>query len=82
MTFNTRPLLAAIAACIALPLVAGCGNGGASEPTVTSLDPAANSKMQFAVGMATIASNGGASVAYGLNTVLTLRQADGLSGVL
>ncbi len=78
----TRLLLAAIAAAIALPLVAGCGNGGASEPPVTSLDPASTSKMQFAVGMATIASNGGASVAYGLNTVLTLRQADGLSGVL
>ncbi len=78
----TRLFLAGIVAGIAVPLVAGCGNGGASEPPVTSLDPAANSKLQFAVGMATIASNGGNSVAYGLNTVLTLRQSDGLSGVL
>ncbi len=77
-----RLLLAGIVAGIALPLLAACGNGGASEPPVTSLDPAANSKLQFAVGMATIASNGGNSVAYGLNSVLTLRQSDGLSGVL
>ena len=59
-----------------------CGNGGASEPPVTSYDPAATSKMQFAVGVATIASNGGQSVAYGLNVVETLRQSNGLSGVL
>jgi hypothetical protein len=73
-----------IAGCtLAFPLaLQACGNGGASEPPVTSLDPAATSKLQFAVGVATIASNGGQSVAYGLNAVLTLRQADGLSGVL
>ena len=63
-------------------LLAGCGNGGASEPPVTSYDPAATSKLQFAVGIATIASNGGQSVAYGLNVVETLRQKDGLSGTL
>jgi hypothetical protein len=63
-------------------LLSACGNGGASEPPVTSLDPASTSKLQFAVGVATIASNNGQSVAYGLNTVLTLRQADGLSGTL
>jgi hypothetical protein len=63
-------------------LLAGCGNGGASEPTVTSVDPAATSKLQFAVGVVTMASNGGASVAYGLNVVETLRQSDGLSGTL
>ena len=63
-------------------VVAGCGNGGASEPPVTSLDPAATSKLQFAVGIATMSYNRGTSVAYGLNTVLTLRQADGLSGTL
>jgi hypothetical protein len=81
---STIARLSVAATCIlALPMLAqGCGNGGASEPPVTSLDPAANSKMQFAVGVATIAYNGGNSVAYGLNTVLTLRQADGLSGVL
>jgi hypothetical protein len=69
----------ALSACAAL---AGCGNGGASEPTVTSFDPAATSKLQFAVGVATIAFNGGQSIAYGLNTVETLRQQNGLSGTL
>ncbi|HEY6327062.1 MAG TPA: hypothetical protein VIW73_11185 [Candidatus Cybelea sp.] len=59
-----------------------CGNGGASEPPVTSFDPAATSRLQFAVGVATIAFNGGKSVAYGLNSVETLRQRNGLSGTL
>ncbi|HZV77005.1 MAG TPA: hypothetical protein VFF63_04480 [Candidatus Babeliales bacterium] len=62
--------------------LAGCGNAGASEPPVTSYDPAATSKMQLAVGIATLSFNSGASVAYGLDTVETLRQADGLSGTL
>lgn len=61
---------------------AGCGNGGASEPPVTSYDPAATSKLEFAVGIATLSFNGGAGVAYGLNTIETLRQKDGLSGTL
>jgi hypothetical protein len=73
--FDFLPLLIAAA-------LAGCGNGGASEPPVTSFDPAATSKLQFAVGVATIAFNGGQSVAYGLNIVETLRQKDGLSGTL
>src|ERR1700761_9332197 len=78
---TTRVLwIAAFAACSAL--LAGCGNGGASEPPQTSVDPAAVSKLQFAVGIATISSNNGAKIAYGLNTVLTLRQANGLSGTL
>ncbi|MBV8149191.1 MAG: hypothetical protein JO092_08885, partial [Candidatus Eremiobacteraeota bacterium] len=63
-------------------LCAACGSGGASEPPVTSYDPAVTAKLQFAVGMATIASNNGANVACGLNTVVTLRQSDGLSGTL
>ena len=75
-----RALLAA--SILALPALAACGNGGASEPPVTSVDPASSSKLQFAVGIATIASNGGQNVAYGLNAVLTLRQANGLSGTL
>jgi len=65
-----------------LALAAGCGSGGASEPPVTSYDPGATSKLQFAVGVATIAFNGGTSVAYGLNAVETLRQKNGLSGTL
>ncbi len=64
-----------------LPFVAACGGGGASEPPVTSVDPA-RSRLQFAVGIATIAYNGGSSVAVGLNTVETLRQSDGLSAAL
>ncbi|HEY1868874.1 MAG TPA: hypothetical protein VGG70_11315 [Candidatus Cybelea sp.] len=63
-------------------MLAACGQGGASEPPVTSFDPSATSKLQVAVGVATMAFNGGASVAYGLNTVETLRQKDGLSGTL
>ncbi|HEY5426656.1 MAG TPA: hypothetical protein VIJ77_08915 [Candidatus Tumulicola sp.] len=77
-----RPLVVAVALGLPAALLAGCGNGGASEPPVTSLDPAATSKLQFAVGVATMAYNHGQSVAYGLNTVLTLRQPDGLSGTL
>jgi hypothetical protein len=64
-----------------LPLAAACGGGGASEPPVTSVDPA-TSRLQFAIGIATISYNGGTSTAVGLNTVETLRQADGLSGAL
>jgi hypothetical protein len=63
-------------------IVTACGQGGASEPPVTSLDPAATSKLQFAVGVATLSYNSGAAVAYGLDTVETLRQKDGLSGTL
>lgn len=84
MTIHVSRLSGALLAAglMALPAIAACGNGGASEPPVTSLDPAATSKLQFAVGVATIAYKGGASVAYGLNTVLTLRQSNGLSGTL
>jgi len=63
-------------------LLAACGNGGVSEPPVTSVDPAATSKLQFAVGVATLSSNNGQTIAYGINTVETLRQKDGLSGTL
>ncbi len=72
-------VFAFIGCCAAL---CACGNGGASEPPVTSFDPAATSKLQFAVGVATISSKNGASIAYGLNTVETLRQSNGLSGTL
>jgi hypothetical protein len=71
----------ALVACTLLPLLAACGGGAASEPPVTAVDPA-TSRLQFAVGIATIAYNGGASSAVGLNTVETLRQSDGLSGAL
>lgn len=74
--------LRAILFAVLLPAVAGCGSGGASEPPVTSVDPAVSTQLQMSVGVATIAFNGGASVATGLNVVETLRQADGLSGVV
>lgn len=77
-----RSLLSALAAAPALTALCACGNGGASEPPVTSIDPVSVSKLQFAVGVATIASNNGQSIAYGLNTVVTLRQQNGLSGTL
>lgn len=78
---NARIVFALLLSAATAALVA-CGNGGASEPPVTSYDPAATSKLQFAVGVATIAFSGGAKVAYGLNTVETLRQKNGLSGTL
>jgi len=77
-----RSLRTALVSVTALIALSACGNGGASEPPVTSVDPAAVSRLQFAVGVATIASNNGQSVAYGLNTVVTLRQKNGLSGTL
>jgi predicted small lipoprotein YifL len=76
-----KRLLFACMALTMLPLLAACGNGGASEPPINQVDPA-SSQLQFAVGIATIAYNGGASSAIGLNTVETLRQANGLSGAL
>jgi hypothetical protein len=77
-----RFALAISSGALLASLLIACGNGGASEPPQTSIDPASSSKLEFAVGMATIASNGGQSIAYGLNTVLSLRQSDGLSGTL
>ncbi len=68
------------AATIAIAALSGCGNGGASEPPVTSYDPAATSKLQVAVGVATLSDRGATD--YGLNEVETLRQSDGLSGTL
>ncbi|MBV8491479.1 MAG: hypothetical protein JO199_13210, partial [Candidatus Eremiobacteraeota bacterium] len=63
--------------------LAACGGGGASEPPVTEVPPQnATTKLQFAVGIATIESADGTTVSYGLNTVSTLRQANGLSGAL
>ncbi|MGA9944583.1 MAG: hypothetical protein WBP75_06040 [Candidatus Cybelea sp.] len=65
-----------------IAVLVACGNGSSSEPPVTSVDPAASSRLQFAVGVATMSYNGGTSVALGLNTVETLRQKGGLSGTL
>jgi hypothetical protein len=80
MPLRSSSLCIASALCAAV-LVA-CGNGGSSEPPITVVDPVSSSKMQLAVGVATMSYNDGQSVAYGLNTALTLRQQDGLSGTL
>ncbi|HZZ65908.1 MAG TPA: hypothetical protein VFE17_10445 [Candidatus Baltobacteraceae bacterium] len=70
------PAIAAIA-------IAGCGGSNAAyQPTVSAVSPVGSNKLQFAVGIATIASNGGGTITYGLNTVETLRQKNGLSGSL
>jgi hypothetical protein len=84
MTFRLNIAFAgaAVTAALVVATASGCGNGGASEPTQTSYDPAATSKLQFAVGIATLSSDNGQKVAYGLNEVETLRQHDGLSGTL
>lgn len=79
---TARIHITSFAALLFAGALTACGNGGASEPPVASFDPAATSKLQFAVGIATMAFNGGNSVAYGLNTVETLRQRNGLSGTL
>ena len=77
-------LLRGVGPLVFTALLAACGNGGASEPPVTAYDPAATSKLQVAVGVATISfpAGSGSSVASGFNVVETLRQKDGLSGVL
>ena len=69
-------------AVLSIATIAGCGGGAASEPPQTSYDPAATSKLQFVVGIATLSSDHGQKVAYGFNEVETLRQSNGLSGTL
>ena len=71
---------AAVAASVSL---AGCGSGNVGvEPAIGSVDPVATSKLQFAVGVATINDVAHGQVVEVLNTVETLRQRDGLSAVL
>jgi hypothetical protein len=85
MISRTRVAFAAVAlsgSAILIAALSACGNGASSEPPQTSYDPAATSKVQFAVGVATLSYNKGQSVAYGLNEVETLRQSNGLSGTL
>lgn len=79
---NRSRLASLLVSAAAVAIVSGCGNGGASEPPQSSYDPGATSKLQFAVGVATIAYNHGESSALGLNVVETLRQSNGLSGTL
>ncbi len=67
-----------IKSATAVSLLAGlaaCSNGAAGPPAVTAVNVQSYSKLQFAVGTANI---GGQT---GLNTVVTLRQPNGLSAV-
>jgi hypothetical protein len=65
------------AAAVALIALAACSNGAVGPPPVTSVNPGSPSysHLQFAVGTANIAGQ------IGLNTVVTLRQPNGLSAV-
>lgn len=65
-------------AVAAMLLVACAANGIAKNPGVTQANLASN-KLQFAVGTARIGQDGGA---VGVNFVATLRQPNGLTGVL
>jgi len=63
--------------------LSGCGAGNVGvEPAISSVNPVATSKLQFAVGTATINDVVHGKVYETLNTVETLRQPNGLSAVL
>jgi hypothetical protein len=77
-----RPLFGA-GALVAAALASGCGAGNvAQQPTIDVANPVADSKLQFAVGTATINETTLGQVFTVLNTVETLRQSDGHSAVL
>ena len=88
MTMNLRPIRivrSAVRASVlaAVVIASGCGSGNVGvEPAIGSVNPIANSKLQFAVGVATINDVAHSKVVETLNTVETLRQPDGLSAVL
>lgn len=68
---------------LAALLVSACASGDVGvQPSINAVDPIAGSKLQFAVGVATINETSTSSTFIGLNTVETLRQANGLSAVL
>jgi hypothetical protein len=75
---SKRPLLWAVAGAVGL---SACTAGQTGPPPVTVVNPTTAGKLQFAVGTATIAQNGGGTVS-GLNVVTTYRQANGSSAVL
>lgn len=62
--------------------LSGCGGSATTQPPTIAVNPVASSTLQFAVGVATISTQGGATVSKGLNVVETLRGSAGLSGVL
>lgn len=79
MKNQLRILGVLIGGAFAATQVAGCGtNGNAQIPSITQA-PLAQNTLQLAVGTARIGQDGGV---VGLNVVATLRQPNGLSGVL
>lgn len=74
---------ALVVALAAIVVSAGCASGNVGvEPAIGAANPIATSKLQFAVGIATINDVAQNKVFETLNTVETLRQHDGLSAVL
>lgn len=83
MNFSIRRL--AGMACIAFACVefSACGSGDVGvEPAINAVNPIATSKLQFAVGVATAYNATTHQTFFGLNSVETLRQPNGLSAVL
>ncbi|MBC5810119.1 MAG: hypothetical protein GIW95_04570, partial [Candidatus Eremiobacteraeota bacterium] len=72
------PLSRIAAACLLGGFLAGCTSGQSSGPGFTPVNPLTTNVLQFAVGTANIGSTG----TIGLNTVVTLRQPNGLDGTL
>jgi hypothetical protein len=76
-------LFAAWSMGLAVVVIAGCSAGDVGvQPKIQSVDPIGTSKLQFAVGVATVNETSQGTVAHVLNTVETLRQPNGLSAVL
>lgn len=75
MKYTTGAALWALAA-----ILTACSQPATNMPVQNMADPVASSTLQFAVGIATISSQG--TTANGLNVVETLRQSNGLSATL
>lgn len=77
---NTIKILASlIGSTLAASQLAGCGTNGAAQIPSTSQAPLSQNTLQLAVGTARIGQDSGT---VGLNVVVTLRQPNGLTGVL
>jgi hypothetical protein len=83
MSFSFSRPFAAAALCCAF---AGCTNGQVGTYPMASINPTTDTKLQFAVGVATHVVEPGeglpAQLRHDLNMVETLRSPDGTSGVL
>lgn len=73
----------ALAGALAALGLSGCSAGDVGvQPRINAVDPIATSKLQFFVGVITVYVPSTGQTYYGLNTVETLRQPNGLSAVL